>query len=184
MHKKGALDLPINLLVTIIISIVILMSGIALMYQFIKGSEDIQAQLDERTTQELERLLVQQGKQVALPFHQATLQRGEQHVFGLGILNIGGKETGAQFKVTVELFKVTNDAEQDLTSQINKQDVESWLLYRQEVFIVKENDHHSEPILIKVHNDALQGIYIFRVKVLLASGQLYGNPQQFIVNVV
>ena len=85
--KKGALGLSVETLVIIIISLVILSAGITLIYQFISGAEDIKAQLDQKTQEELDRLLVTQGKKVALPMHVATIRRGESHVFGIGILN-------------------------------------------------------------------------------------------------
>src|SRR3989344_2758265 len=104
MHKKGAIGLAVDVLVIIIISLVILAGGITILYKFIGGAEQTKAQLDERTNQELERLLVDQGQQVALPLHTAAIERGDSHVFGLGILNIGG--VGNQFKVQVELDKM------------------------------------------------------------------------------
>src|SRR3989344_8163548 len=98
---KGAIELSMNMLVMIIISIVILTGGMVLLYKFIGGAEDIKSQLDTRTDSELERLLVDQGKQVALPLHTATVTRGESHVFGIGILNIGS--VGNEFLLRVEL---------------------------------------------------------------------------------
>src|SRR3989338_1661935 len=87
MNHKGAIELSVNTLVVVIISLVILAGGITLLYKFIAGAEEIKADLDARTTEELERLLVQQGKKVALPLHVADVERGKTHVFGLGILN-------------------------------------------------------------------------------------------------
>jgi hypothetical protein len=81
-----------NMLVVIILSLVILVGGVAFLYKLIAGAEQIKTDLDYRTQAELERLLVEQGQQVALPFRQATVNRGDHHVFGLGILNIGEKQ--------------------------------------------------------------------------------------------
>ena len=65
--KKGALGLSIETLVIIIISLVILSAGITLIYQFISGAEEVKAQLDQKTQDELDRALTAQGKKVALP---------------------------------------------------------------------------------------------------------------------
>lgn len=180
MNKRGALELPINVLVTIIIALVILASGITLLYKFIGGAQNIKGQIDERTNAELERLLVDQGKQVALPLHTAIIERGSTHVFGIGILNIGSLR---QFQLQVELSKVVDIQEQDITSEVDKIQVEEWLLYDPEPILLAENEHRKEPILVNVPADALPAQYIFNAKVILEDGKQYGNTQKFIVTV-
>lgn len=181
MHKKGALELPVNMLVVIIISLVILASGITLMYKFIGGAIDIDRSIDARTNAELERLLIDQGKQVALPLHTATIERGSTHVFGLGILNIGEAEN--KFKVQVELSKVVDAQEQDITASVDKAAVEEWLLYDSDLISLQQNEHRKEAILVKVDKAALPAEYIFNAKVFLVDGNQYGNTQKFIVMV-
>lgn len=176
MNRKAALGLSIELLVVIIISVVILGAGIAFLYQIIGGAEDVKAQLDERTAQELERLLVDQGQQVALSRHAATIFPGESKVFGLGILNTGG--VGDTFTLNVTLSKalaadgtVLYDAEQGDHSV--KDLAESWLLYDTAELQIKENEHRAKAILVSFPNDAAKGTYIYDVRVS-ASGQSYG----------
>ena len=183
MHSRGALELSINTLVIIILSLVILAGGLTLLYTFIGGATDIKAQLDEQTNQELERLLVEQGKQVALPLHVATVYRGETHVFGLGILNIGGESVGEKFQVLVSLNKVVDEQEQDITSLVSRSEVEQWVLYNTEIMIIQEHEQRREPILVSVSKAAQKGTYIFTVRVLLDNDQPYGNVQNFVVKV-
>ncbi len=181
MNKKGALELPINVLVTIIIAFVILASGITLLYKFIGGAEELKAQIDERTDAELERLLVDQGKQVALPLHTATIERGSTHIFGIGILNIGEAEN--KFQLQVELSKVVDAQERDSTGSVDAAGINTWLLYNQEPWRLAENEHRKEPILVNVPTDALPAQYIFNAKIFLESGGQYGNTQKFVVAV-
>ena len=68
MRKKGAIELSMSTLVIVIISMVVLGLGVKLLYSFVSGTEQIKGQLDEQTQTELQRLLVDQGKQVALSF--------------------------------------------------------------------------------------------------------------------
>jgi len=177
MNKKAAIGLSINTLVVVIISLVILGGGITLLYKFIGGAEDIKAGLDTRTSQELERLLLDQGKQVALPLHVATVERGDSHVYGIGILNIGPESS---FRIDVELSKVIDLNENDITDRVNS--VEDWLLYDVVPISIKENQHRKEGILVNVPNEALVGQYIFSVRVFEGDIQ-YGNTQKFVVNV-
>ncbi len=169
------------MLVVVIISIIILASGITLMYKFIGGAEDFKKDLDAKTDAELERLLVDQGQKVALPLYTATVERGKNHVFGIGILNIG--EEAAQFRVQVELSKVVDAGEQDITVQIDKAAVERWLLYDFDLFSLQQNENKKQAISINVDNAALPAQYIFNAKIFLESGEQYGNTQKFVVMV-
>ena len=181
VNKKAAVGLSINTLVVVIISLVILASGVSLLYKFIGGAEDIKAQLDQKTDSELERLLVDQGKRVALPLQVAIVSRGEEHVFGLGILNIGG--VGDDFRISVGLSKAFDEFEKEfIVSEAN-----NWLLYNSENLIILEGEHKKEGILVNVPKDALKGQYVFNVKVCTSlpcdSSNQYGNTQKFYVNV-
>src|SRR3989344_8402452 len=187
MYKKGTIELSINTLVIVIISIVILTSGITLLYKFIGGAEDIKSKLDAQTNTELERLLVDQGKQVALPLHIADVLRGENHVFGLGILNIGGqldgKNIGEEFTVQTEFIKLVDLQNKDITGEAPKEEINQWLLYDSGSQIIKENEHTKLSLLVNVPTTALTGQYIFNAKVILNDGRQYGNTQKFYVNV-
>lgn len=183
--KKGAIDLSMNVLVTIIISLVILGSGITLLYNFIGGAEELKAELDQRTAQELERLLVDQGERVALPLHAATVLRGENHVFGIGILNI--KDGVTDFQIMVDLSDAF-DKQNELivTSTI---DLNQWIFYDESIFSLDANEHQKEAILVTVPKDAVPGKYVFVATVVnppcavVDADCRYGNPQTFFVTV-
>jgi len=161
MPKKGAIGLSVNLLVTVLISLVILSGGIVLLYKFIGGAEDIKNTLDTRTEQELERLLIDEGKKIAFPKRTATIFRGETHLFGLGILNLMNNHQ--DFSITIEFSKAFDETEKEIL--INKNEVESWILYNKGKLIIEENQHHTEPILAKVPKNAKKGTYLFNLKV-------------------
>lgn len=181
-NTRGAIGLSIETLVIIIISLIILSAGITLIYQFIRGAEDIKAELDSKTQDELERLLVGQGKKVALPLHVATVPRGDSHIFGLGILNT--YDATENFRVSIRLNKVTDETKADITSQVNPQNVAAWALYNTASIAVESNAHDKEAILIQVPKDALKGEYIFVAEVFDGKNNLYGNQQTFIVKVI
>ncbi|MEW5897087.1 MAG: hypothetical protein AB1668_05315 [Nanoarchaeota archaeon] len=184
MQKQAALSLSMEVLVVIIISIVILVGGISLLYKFIGGAEDIKGELDRKTQDELERLLVDQGMRVALPLHAADVQRGENHVFGLGILNTFNSRQG--FIIQIALKKVVDETQKDITSQVNSADVIKWALYNADPIFLDPVEHRKEPILINVPKDAIKGQFIFSALVranIDGKDIAYGNPQTFIVNV-
>ncbi len=177
--KRAAIELSMNTLVIIIISLVVLAGGITLLYKFISGAEDIKSQLDQKTAQELERLLVDQGKQVALPLHAAELYPGQQHVFGIGFRNVDA--AAHQFTLRVSLSRyVTPEGSTDET--IVDSDVQNWLLYDAGPFTLPPEESHQEGIYVSIPNEAKKGEYIFNAQVL-ADEQPYGNVQKFTVKV-
>ena len=115
INRKGAIELATSTIVTIIISLVILAFGIVFLYNLVYGAESIKSDLDERTNEELEHLLIDQGKQVALPFQTANLYPGENRVFGIGILNT--KEL-ANFRLEVSCVKYVDEEEGDKTTEV------------------------------------------------------------------
>lgn len=189
-HKKAVLGMSMEFLVTVIISIVILGAGITLLYSFISGGETIKKELDARTSEELERLLVDQGKQVALPLHTAEVSAGKTHIFGIGILNIGNLG-GNHFNIKVELSKYidkTGTAQKaEEMDPATKEAIEKWVLYNSESMEILENEHKKESILVSVPKDASKGEYVFNAKVYLKTDlgtePQYGITQNFYVRV-
>jgi len=179
---QGAIGLSIETLVIIIISLVILGAGITLIYQFIRGAEEIKGELDVKTQDELERLLVGQGKKVALPLHVATVPRGESHVFGLGILNTF--DHTENFQIRIRLSKAVDETKADITTQVNAQEIAGWALYNTASIAIESNANNKEAILIQVPKDAIKGEYIFVAEVYDSKNLLYGNPQTFIVKAI
>lgn len=177
MDKKAVIGLSVETLVVVIISLVVLAGGVALLYKFIGGAEQTKALLDEKTNAELERLLVDEGKEVALPKNVATVERGDTHVFGIGILNVGAEDS---FKIIVELSTAIDKSENEFEPG---EEVIQWLLYNSEPVKLAEGEHDKLSILVKVPKEALVGQYIFNVKVTDSEPKQYGNTQKFTVNV-
>ncbi len=181
MNKKASIELSMNTLVIIIISLVILGSGIALLYQFIGSATDTKNKLDERTNTELEHLLVDQGKQVALPLHVATIQAGDSHLFGIGILN-SDKKFGTEFTITIDLNKFVNKNNEDKTTEV-KETALTWLLYTPDPLHLEENENTKESILVDIPANAPKGQYIYDVIIKTDQKKQYGTKQKMIVNV-
>ncbi len=171
VNKKAAVELSMNFLVVIILSLVILAGGIALLYKFIGGvGIDTLVLIDDQTRIETEQLL-DDGSVVALPYIAKTLKRGEDFVFGLGVLNIreGDKLT---FSVGVE---------QDEESKQLKEIVP---LFDSTPFVLEKNQKYTQGISISVPKDAPSGTYIFDVKVSIEEeDDIYGGVKKITVTV-
>jgi len=184
MNNKGALGLAINTIVVIIIALVILGLGTNLMMGWISGAQDLKNELDSKTQAELERMLVDQGKKVALPLHTATIERGNSHVFGLGVLNIDVEEYGNEFTFEVSLSKDRYLDEEGEFQVYSNTAIQSWLLFNPGPVKIDENQHHSVSILVNIPTESFKGKYIFNVKVKDGNGQQYDNTKKFYVTVV
>ena len=176
MNKKASISLSINALVIIMLSIAMLSGGVALMYQFIGGAEDIKSLMDKKTELELERLLINEGQMVALPLHTKIVSRGENHVFGIGILNIGDEN---DFILQVKLNKAIDEYNKLLTGT----NAESWLFYNDDKIPLKKNEHYKAAIMVNIPKEnAPKGKYFFNARVI-KGGTQYGNTQSFTVTV-
>ncbi|MBI4980961.1 hypothetical protein HZC30_05395 [Candidatus Woesearchaeota archaeon] len=179
LHKKATIGLSVETLVVVIISLVVLAGGVTLIYKFISGAEENKALLDEKTNAELERLLVDEGKEVALPRNVATVERGNNHVFGIGILNVGAEDS---FSIEVEFSIAVDKLGNELS--VDKEEITKWVLYDDtEPGKLAEGQHDKISILVKVPKEALVGQYIFNVKVKDSKDAQYGNTQKFTVEV-
>ena len=175
LNKKATIGLSVETLVVVIISLVVLAGGVTLIYKFIAGAEENKALLDEKTNAELERLLVDEGKEVALPKNVATIERGATHVFGIGILNVGTEDS---FTIEVEPSTAVDKSGNEFGPE---EEIMEWLLYNSEPVKLAEGEHDKISILVKVPKEALVGQYIFNVKVKNSKDEPYGNTQKFTV---
>ena len=170
-----------SFLITIILSITLLVAGIALIKKFYTTTIETQHELDERTQQRLAELL-NEGQQVAIPFGQQTIERGNAYVFGLGILNIG---ENAAFTVHVSISTVFDQSNNELpVSAVELITPASWLLFDDTPQMIAKNEQRIVNILAEVPVDAPSGLYNFNVEVVnTATGQRYDKIQKIRITV-
>ncbi|MBS3169833.1 hypothetical protein J4210_05075 [Candidatus Woesearchaeota archaeon] len=175
-NKKGAIEISANMLVVLIIALVIFAGGITLLYKFISTAETVKMDLDARTEAEIQRLLLEEGKQVALPLNKAELKRGEQKVFGLGVLNTAAPETFIVLVNPAVYIPLQGEEEENPL-------IGSWVLYDEEPFLLGEQEAKDIPIRVAVPKDGASGTYLFDVSVQKSDGIRYGPIQKIQVDV-
>lgn len=153
MDKRG-IELSVNMLVVIIISLVLLAGGIVLLNKFIGGAEELQVLLDERTEEQLQSLLIDEGQLVALSRQTITFNGEGQGIIGVGVLNI---DTEAIFQLVVGLPR-SLERPQGLTRTIT-------LLSTPEPFTLEQQGTRMEPILITVGVGTPRETYVVEVEV-------------------
>jgi len=166
MNKKG-IELPLSAIITIILMVIILSGGLVLTFRFFAGAEEISAEIDRSTKEQITSLLRTGNTIVSIPFNKAKLSRGEQKVFAVGIRNVG--EKGA-FSIKVE-FDAAYDLNEKQISGISQEFVEDrWLGGFSTIanIHIEKNKIEVVPVLIKTNDispqaSAPHGIYVFNV---------------------
>ena len=177
MNRTAAVELSLNFFITVLISLVVLAASLTLLYKFVAQSEATQQDLEDRTKAEIASLL-DQGNQIVIPFSRQTLPRGEEHVFGVGIVNVLERK---EFKLAIELSSAeSNGADIRPEVQLNR-----WASFVNTPFTLEKNQRHTARVLIMVPTEAKSGTYIFNVKVFENGPQprIYDNIKKIVITV-
>ena len=153
--NKRAIQLSVNFLVIIILSLAMLLMGILFFRKMFTGATELKANLDSQTEQELENLLIA-GERVAIPFTKKEVRAGKTAVFGLGILNILGSDHN--FVIYIKCSKkIPGDVP---CSKIIPSGTD--IIYRTPLSI-ENNEQYKMPLVIKAPSE--KGTYIIDVRI-------------------
>jgi len=143
-RRRGSIELSVNFLVVIIISIILLGFGIQLMAKFMKGADVMRKNVGEQE-QDMLKGILSTGSRVALIPSISDAERGGYANFDLGISN----ELGEQ-----KSFVVKMEIDQRTPSTIK-------ILYIPGPYVIKNNAQHFVPITLKVPKETAHGTYLF-----------------------
>ncbi len=175
--KRGALQLSMDFIVTVIISIALLGLGILLLQQFFTGATELKAEIDQQTEEQLGAEL-SKGQQISIPYNTQTIRRGSDHIFGIGILNINDPSI---FEIQVALGKAFDKNNNELPGPtISNLKIDEWSRYEKEQIRLAKNERHITPLLIQIPKNAPSGTYIFNLKVL-SNGQQYDTIKKLYI---
>ncbi len=173
---KRAIELSLNFIVILIISIVIFGFGI----RFISKLSSQATELQELTISELDErignLICEGSDRVCVGIDRKTIKRTKFDVFGVKIINILESQN---FDITV-----SRPAPSGYTK--NKQEIPTdsliWNPKSRGIFIEK-NEEKNLGIGIQVPANAVSGTYIFNVEIKTADGKPYSLVQKLYVDV-
>ncbi len=178
--KKGSLSLSINAIVIIIISMVIMSSGIMLLFQAVGSGEAQFAAADEAAKAKLANLL-DEGKQVALPQPKITILRGESKGVPVGVLNTDEKQREFEIRHSFSTY-TDRDDEIEETKPANSPK----FLYDTDPFTLDSEEKQLHDMQVSVPKKAKRGEYIFSIRVCNAGtackkADKYGNLQKLVI---
>ena len=175
MKSKKGIQLTINMIVVLLMSITILILALVLAGKIFSGVDDIEATLTDQTVKELNRLLDNNAR-VQLLHSAKTIERGDFDNFALGIKNIDNT-FGPYFRVEVRYDKGVAEDGSDIQLDINDQETinqawwDSYMLIQNPTPNIPVNKRDHSAIAIGVRDTARSGTYIFNVLVCEGASQ-------------
>lgn len=184
MRKKG-IEVGINFLVMIIISLVIFIFGLTFAFRFFGQAEKYRAEVDQNTRREIENIIINQGNRVAAYPTTIELYPGKDETIGLGVFSIGF-DGDVKFALNVSCDKYIQPDQTEGDYQANYACPMIQILYAPkspQAVTIKPNEDYVYAIYIK-NKGAAPGTYILNGRVTYTdeSGtQQYGDVQKIYV---
>jgi len=179
MRKKG-IEIGINFLVVIIISLVVFITGLVFAFNFFGKAQTYQNQVDQNTRREIENTIINQGNRVAAYPTQIELFAGKDETIGLGVFSIGfTASTDFTLDVSCDKFIKTDQSEGDYLATSACPKIQ--ILYAPKTVAINPNGDNVYAIYIK-NTGAQQGTYIINGRVTYKDSnnidQQYGDVQK------
>ena len=176
MINKKAIELSLNFIIILIISIIIFGFGIRFISKLSSQATELQdltiGELDDR----IGNLVCEGSDRVCIGIDRKTIKRTKFDVFGVKIVNILDSQN---FDITVSRPSPSGYTKNK--AAIEKDDL-VWNPKSRSVTIEK-NEEKNLGIGIQVPSDAVSGTYIFNVEIKTSDGKPYSNVQKVYVDV-
>ncbi|MFH1408702.1 MAG: hypothetical protein ABIH34_02240 [Nanoarchaeota archaeon] len=125
--KRGAIELSMNFIVMLIIGIAVLGFGFWFANKIFFAANTQAVTMDNQLQADIERMLIDPSKLVAIPYTKKKIARGDMQVFGVGVVNTLNTEGEADnFYLKVEHYKAY-DTEQNEIEQGDINPIDEWV---------------------------------------------------------
>ena len=158
MNSKG-LELSMTIIVVLILSILMFIGGIALVWQFFTGAEEIKAEIDRQTQAQIESLLRQGTEITAIPINTKTVAAGKEVTFGLGVRNIHPEPVA--YWVLVGFEEIYDQSGRTIGTKYSKSYIEEhWLgaFAKQEEIRIDKKDFKIIPLRVRTRTSVDEGV--------------------------
>ena len=176
MPNRKAIELSLNFIVIIIISIVLFGFGISFISRLSSQATELQELTISELDEKIGNLICEGSDRVCVGIDRKTITRKKLDVFGIKIINILDSQN----------FDVIISRPAPPGYKKNNQEIQSdnlkWSPRTRSIFIEK-NEEKVIGVGIEIPPDAVPGTYIFDVKILSQNGQSYSALQKLYVDV-
>ena len=179
MSNKQAVELSLNFIVILIISIALFGFGVIFIRNLFSQATDLRDLTLEELDERIAELICEGSDKVCIGIDSKTIKRKEYAVFGLKILNV----------LDSQEFEIKVDPPQDYLGYKkdgSKIDTTSLPLIRypeSRTVVIKQNEEVKLGIGIQVPSTAVSGTYIFNVNIIDGEGISYSSVQKLWVEV-
>ena len=177
MLRKGAIELSVNFLVIIIISIAVFGFGVYFISKLSAAATDLTQMTTSELDQKIASLVCEGFDRVCIGTEKKVIQKKKFDVFGIKIFNI---EADQYFSVTTSSTKRIG-----LDNSVNS--VGSGELSinpeNRPQILINQNEEKNIGIGVQVNPSAKSGTYILDVKILQSGGNEYVPTQKLYVQV-
>ena len=175
MINKKAIELSLNFIVILIISLVIFTFGVRFISTLSSTATELQDLTERDLDEKIGNLICEGSERVCIGIDRRTINRKEFDVFGLKIINILEPK---DFEIEVSRPSPSGYTK---TKQEITNDKLIWNPKSRDIYIGK-NEEKTIGIGVEVPADAVSGTYIFNVEIK-ADGKPYSNVQKLYVDV-
>ena len=174
MNKK-AIQLSINFVVIIILSITVFISGLYYLNKIFKGAEKTTDAYYQQFDKQMQDVMCSSLERVCIPKDRAVIGKTNGAVFGVGILNVLG--SAKDFTISVGFDKgYQNDG--TVINSCSGCDIQ----HVQGDFTIKNNEQENRAILINIPGGQ-SGTYIFNVNIKYDGSTPYDSVHKLYVEV-
>jgi len=175
MINKKAIELSLNFMVILIISIIIFGFGVRFISRLSSEAIDLTRITEEELDERIGNLVCEGSDRVCIGIDRKTIKRTKFDVFGLKILNV---LDNPRFDIVVSRPTPSGYTKSKAAIQT---DGLIWNPKSRSVFIEKDEENNLG-IGVQVPADAVSGTYIFNVEIKTDDGR-YANVQKLYVDV-
>ena len=182
MHNKKSVELSMNFIVILIISIIMFGFGVRFIYNLSSKAKDITQLTFEELDQRISGIICEGYQRVCVGIDRKTIQRTKFDFLGLKIINIlDDQEFTVSISPPSDKLGVKND-----NSEISTSEAHLLINPASRNFLIKKNEERVLGIGVQVPANAVSGTYILNVEIkTFINGKVenYVNVQKLYVEV-
>ncbi|MFH1134112.1 MAG: hypothetical protein V1735_06490 [Nanoarchaeota archaeon] len=182
--RRGAIELSLNFLVILIISIAVLSFGFYFVKKVITKAEDTRLIIDSQLQKEIENMLTDPSKPVAIPYNRKTIRVGDAQMIGFGVSNVlatAGSED--DFQIQILFTKYYDETEQEIIA-LGDLNPNIWISKNiGDTVTIPKHDRRIIGMMFKPaktgSSPVLKGTYVFKLTVKKEDDVVPPNPPTF-----
>ncbi|MBD3309912.1 hypothetical protein GF351_01700 [Candidatus Woesearchaeota archaeon] len=179
MNKKG-LELSINFIVVLILSIVIFVFGIMLFRMMFSEAETYEEKLSAEMEAKIMQYMQSSGQRVVIPINTREVGAGDSVFFGVGVTNVDPQAQSNDFYLTISSNKAYRDDKTAIPY-----DADTWPEFSKSTapVTIANNDNEIISFPVGIPQGIADGTYIIDVTVNCdgCSDPTYGKGKIYVI---